>query len=577
MSTSNIHPPRVRRQVLYVPRNLDFTEKFPVRPELTVYRQWVVSTLYLYRWMRWDGGRVTYGAPLHSAVLRDILPRRHAAAIVAELIAAGILVRVRNHRAGTSARQYRLAPEYESAPYVTVPLTHPELLAKLARHRERLDAPHWEAMRSWLDRLDIDPTHTADNLPLAVLQTNPLQWFVEDQNGRLHTPLTALDRVYRRFVTVAGKRLVQADVSHCQPLLLAALLVGRNGASRNGAGAADGTTGKTGEGERKRETFYVVTLSDAGLNDELADYVRLCAEAKLYDVLAELTGQSRDRAKKQLLAALYDRPHNLFRYRAGRAFAARFPLIWAAVEAIHREGRGRLARELQRLESDIVVRLSAGRLADEFPDLPCYTIHDCVLTTPDGAGTAAAVLRDEFRKRTGIEPTVKVSEWATDEVPKTRRAKKTYLVAYVRSHQGETGCVLTGQQVADMLGLESRQSGTRLLAEVAEEGRLAVVTKGRGRRPGVYRAGGTVTNGAAAANGAARNGAGAGLNDSAPVPPAEVTVPAPPPERRTSGPLSPPGRPDPLAPYRPTEVRPLIPVPVSAGPPRNRFRRILAC
>lgn len=181
MSNSIIHQQRLRQPVLFLPRNLDLSKVLP--PHQVVYGQWVVSTLYLHRRMRWDGDAASYGAPLHWEVLRDILPQRERTAIMRALSTAGVMRLARKHRAGVSARLYRLAPQFETAPYVVVPVTHPGLLAKLERHRERMDAPHWAALQNHFDRLDIDPTHTGDNLALAVLRHNPRQWFKQDRRS----------------------------------------------------------------------------------------------------------------------------------------------------------------------------------------------------------------------------------------------------------------------------------------------------------------------------------------------------------------------------------------------------------
>ena len=218
----------------------------------------------------------------------------------------------------------------------------------------------------WLQRVEVDPAHAMDSLPLDVLSRKGPDledWFVVDGQGRLHTPLTALRRDHRAHVRVDGKPLVQLDLSHCQPLLVIAYLLDLERRGKNG----DIDKEKRGSrGDGAITTLYVDKIPSS----EVSDYVSLCQSGTLYSVLADATGLTRDVAKNQFIQAIYNRPTKVHIYPAGLAFRERFPSLWAAIAALNGVEHGALPRAMQRLESDIVIGLACGRIARERPTCP---------------------------------------------------------------------------------------------------------------------------------------------------------------------------------------------------------------
>ena len=299
------------------------------------FREWIVSVVYRGRHLLHKGRR---GVPLYCLVLRDVIPRS-APKLVQQLVDAKVLIRVAGPRKGAATR-FTLAETHFDAPHWWVPVTDVRLRRKLEAHREQADrlSAHFKGLREQFARLTVEVGHADDCIQLAWLAAGDPYTIVDKTAGRLHTPLTALPRVLRHHVLADGERLVQVDMSHAQPLLLGAFLVGHGV-----------ETGDVSE-RRKREKRDPICWQNRVNKLELATYLGHCCRGELYDLLAERAGVGRNRAKRELLSALYDSPENLYRYRAGLAFAKSFPSVWAAVVQVHEEfGRGHLARELQRL------------------------------------------------------------------------------------------------------------------------------------------------------------------------------------------------------------------------------------
>ena len=66
---------------------------------------------------------------------------------------------------------------------------------------------------------------------------------------------------------------------------------------------------------------------------------------------------------------------------------------------------------LRSIESTLMLLKIAKRIAEEYPWLPIFSIHDCLATIWGCEELVKEVMVDEFTKCIGIPPHIKVEKW----------------------------------------------------------------------------------------------------------------------------------------------------------------------
>lgn len=219
------------------------------------------------------------------------------------------------------------------------------------------------------------------------------EWrFTRCEAGRLHYILTNLNKKVRKDLRYNGMRLVEADVSCCQPLI-AATLYGDDAASQQ---------------EKKR-------------------YLSLVCSGQFYEELGELAGyqdSERSELKQDILKWVFFGGKTTT-YRSGikldhrlwQAFLKKLPilarvLMFSKAEINHHnpyKGDSKLALRLQGIESTIFIEKVLGQIATEFPGVPAFPVHDCIMTTRENVELVSDLIIASFLEEIGIAPTVKAA------------------------------------------------------------------------------------------------------------------------------------------------------------------------
>jgi hypothetical protein len=132
------------------------------------------------------------------------------------------------------------------------------------------------------------------------------------------------------------------------------------------------------------------------------------------------------RFKVRVLAALMssDRSKSHFRNTVKERLRQRFPTVYAFLkllkerDRLRRRGKPdkahcRAGRTLQTFEATLMIDTISRRLIEERPDLPLFTIHDCLVTTVEDLDYVRVVIEDEFA-RLGIGVGLKVKLWGKE-------------------------------------------------------------------------------------------------------------------------------------------------------------------
>jgi hypothetical protein len=309
-------------------------------------------------------------AKLHWKYLENMFTRRYLE-YKKLLIDCDVILVNKTYSVGRFSQNYRIAPLYEHG-YRTVSVDDAVLIKKLKkRNRHKLTAKGniYEYLYACLKQTSIDDSHFGE---LNIHHAKVVDWIKNkkvylhvDTYGRTHTNITTLKRSHRKQLMINGEKLTQIDIKNCQPLLLNLLvdkLINKN---------------------------YIKN------NQDVLEYRKLTEMGVFYNHCSELY-KINESDKKNIKNRLFK--NVFFGRKTAKKFAKYFPTISDAIQFYKKDDYKNLARELQKIESDIFIHKICKRIMSENPDVQILTVHDCILAQDKHAEYIASVIQDEFFK-----------------------------------------------------------------------------------------------------------------------------------------------------------------------------------
>ena len=239
-------------QYAHLPANLDL--KAITRPGWAYYAAWVVSAVVFRRSLDRTADETTF-VPLGSEYVNEHIPAKVRKLLLADLRQNGVLdcddhYYFTPYLPGQPGKClcYRLGERYRDQPVRPHPLTHMELLRKMAiayqQERQSVTDPTHLALRAWNDQVEVLPQAPKDEHPFLDKMIRGEPRFTDCSQGRVHTNVTNLPAQYRQYLRLVGRELDAVDICTSQPLILGLLLTGRT--------RYHGKRGRRGEGEDTR-------------------------------------------------------------------------------------------------------------------------------------------------------------------------------------------------------------------------------------------------------------------------------------------------------------------------------------
>jgi hypothetical protein len=216
-----------------------------------------------------------------------------------------------------------------------------------------------DMMHSWiLDcfggiSLDIDPT---PNLQRLYLIGNSKLWIKrKDAQSRIYSSITNLNRKFRDHLLLDGQKLVKLDIKSCQPYILAKL----------------------------SKDKYMMDLCT-------------CKSKDFYSYMGNVLGiEDRDKAKKVVIGALFDREDRIYRRDVQNALQDHFPVAYAYLSKIKKNGYNQLAIKLEQEEVLYMEKVWAILAKEKVRFL---TIHDCLLVHKENVKHVEVVMKGVLKK-----------------------------------------------------------------------------------------------------------------------------------------------------------------------------------
>jgi len=411
-----IHAGATKRQTVcaYVPENLDVSAHLP--PMWQDYGAFFVGGLYLRRHTEKHRDPNAF-YPVSSQVVRQTLPDRGYRAILDSLVGE-VIEQESGYQVGVRSRGYRLAEKYRHKPFRVLPLRHETLVRKVRSFREQARAtitdPVHQHIRATVERVGLVDGWPYPILALAVV-ANGDWFFTPCPYGRLHHNLTSMGRAARQYVQLDGRPLWALDVRNSQPFIFG--MVQRGWSAPRVSRLFDFYSKALPKQRKGKDRAPPRNLRASG--PDLGRYLEVCRAGQLYEVLMEEVvkdsrwrhGRDRDRLKKRFMAVIYGKAKHMGTV-VGRAFQKLFPGVFATAERANAESHGWLPRQMQRVESFIVVRRAASRILAEHPDTPLITVHDSFVTHKEHIEKCENILREEFETAFGMAPAMSVKPFA---------------------------------------------------------------------------------------------------------------------------------------------------------------------
>jgi hypothetical protein len=263
-------------------------------------------------------------------------------------------------------------------------------------------------------------------------------------SGRVHTSLTSLKREFRYMIRYNGEQLVSLDIKSYQPILLgkvfdykfwnedmAEYVIKNNSEIYKNCKNTNGYTM-----DNKFILYYIfIMCSHFSLikkaEDDAKIYLDSVLEGDIYSemveminsnkLMAQLNPIARDAAKILFYRLIFgpnnahlyinDIPFKLFY----NLFRKKHPTLYRAISKL-KEGNNKakdyavLSKLLQRIESDLIISNVCKRIMMERPDLPIFTIHDCIVTTEGNESYVKDVMESVHREKLQIEIVIKVEK-----------------------------------------------------------------------------------------------------------------------------------------------------------------------
>jgi hypothetical protein len=294
-----------------------------------------------------------------------------------------------------------------------------EIRGKGEKSGPRTPDPVRDHLNRWLRRFTFDPAVLASGM--AMVGDDERRMYAQmvidlsrdpDERdgeycpyGRFHSILTRMPRWMRSAIRIDGRPLDEVDIRATQPLVQAIH------AAHHGTPPAPATTAPP----TPDTIIYQICTHD--LPDDLAEFFRDYPTVDFYRWVAPKFGmpcgtdEERSAVKKAWAWLVFADPEKAARIPEWRqrwdAYRAACPSVARWLQDAKRENYREAARACQRFEGRLMIQGVCGELMDRHPDLPILTIHDAILSPPDGIPIVCDAIRSAWAT-TGVVPALKV-------------------------------------------------------------------------------------------------------------------------------------------------------------------------
>jgi hypothetical protein len=339
---------------------------------------------------------------LYSLFLKSVINGRYKE-YIRDLIQIGVIETDDRYIKKTKSKAYRLTEEYRNVKKKRVKIEDDKIISKYwkykAERKKKITVGQHKYLYKCLEQVEIDYEAAKDFLNKTVTDIKQFDYWnysidkiynkdwdfaVDKTAGRLHNNITNLSKKLRPFLIYDCQKLIEIDISNCQPLLFNILI----------------------------SRYYLRYADCCGIytpyvpqNSDIRHYRELTEQGRFYEFMMEELKIREDRAlfKIRLFAKVfYGRDvesEELIKFKKI------FPDVSDVIKHYKKVNYKYLSIELQKLEAEIMINSVVPRLLEK--EVFLLTIHDSILTTSENVDTVRKAILFEFRKY-NLNPTLKI-------------------------------------------------------------------------------------------------------------------------------------------------------------------------
>ena len=274
---------------------------------------------------------------------------------------------------------------------------------------------------------------------------------VDSTAGRLHTNYTSMLSEIRNFTKYDGQELVSLDFKNSQPVMSTLLFapqfwVKNETIDENDQKMVDLLTNTSVLNSYffnlydlsskflpilNISTYTTSTyacplmLAEMGVpieNEDVGTYITEVLKGELYEYIEkrvqELNGDYEERTRKEIKTMIFTIMFSSNKKSSSEKdlFKQLFPSVYTMFAFIKRTKKELLPIMLQTIESKLFLERIAGRIAQERPELPIFTIHDSITTTVGNEDYVKRIMEEETIKAIGVRPSISIDKWSQSNI-----------------------------------------------------------------------------------------------------------------------------------------------------------------
>lgn len=337
--------------------------------------------------------------PIKLEYLRKLISYDYASTFLKNMVSSGLLETDNYFLAGSKSHGFRISEKFDNDKYYLEEIKDTILAKKLRRTLDlqkgfilnRYDG--YSYVTAWMEKLEIDQEKSIEYIRTEIKNQkikDSYQIFldifnekfakVDDIANRLHNNLTNLATPLRSYLTLDGKKLVQADLKNSQPLFLYVLI-------------------KEYHIPQEELNKYKDIVCNYGFYEFFADKLKV-----------ELNETNRVDFKRSIFGGvLFDKNRQvLSKYE--KVFKEEFPTIFYVMRGMKSNNYKQIAISLQKIESRFIFHC-IDRLRFENKNIELLTIHDSIVTVEGKESIVHNIMSEEFYKLYSIEPKIKLDKF----------------------------------------------------------------------------------------------------------------------------------------------------------------------
>jgi hypothetical protein len=269
---------------------------------------------------------------------------------------------------------------------------------------------------------------------------------IDNNTGRLHSPLTQLKKGLRRYLRYAEKKLCNIDIVNSQPLLALIVLdieiftrmnieklIAQYNPYYVPREKYNSFTQSYETLPAEYYTMLVKMIKSNSFKEDVIKFKEAVISGQFYEIFGnilldknlipesilsiddetEREKEIRNFAKTATFRAFFEKIQATRWCSYVKAFRACFPNVFAIFQQV-KKGKGShntLACIFQRFESWLILHNVCIDINNNHPHIPIFTIHDSITTTIDYSNIVKGIFKGHLKEILGIEPQLAEEEW----------------------------------------------------------------------------------------------------------------------------------------------------------------------